>query len=58
MNILNLLPHHIIALNQLGMNALLPKLVGSILFMRFFIKRQLIQNGFCIVLLQTGEQLP
>ena len=57
MNILNFLPHHHHALNNVRVNTLLPKLAGSITLMRFFIKRQLIQDGFGVFLLQTGEKL-
>ena len=43
-NIFNFLPHHILALNQFRVNTFLPKLIGTIIFMRFFIKLQLLQN--------------
>ncbi len=43
-NIFNLLPHHILALNQFRVNALLPELIRAIFLMGFFVKRQLIQN--------------
>lgn len=43
-NIFNLLPHHILALNQLWMHPFLPKLIGTIIFVGFFVKSQLIQN--------------
>jgi len=43
-NILHFLPHHFIVLDQLRMYALLPKLIGTITFMFFFVKSKLIQN--------------
>ena len=55
-NLFNLLPHHILALNQLRVNALLPEFIGTITLMSFFIKGQLTQNLPDIVLRKILNQ--
>ena len=50
MNIFNFLPHHLFSLYEFWVAAFLPKLIGSIIFMRFFVKSQLLQNLSNIVL--------
>lgn len=53
MNIGDFLPHHLIILNPFGMDAFLPELVSSIIFMGLFIKSQLLQNLTYVMLIQV-----